>query len=125
MGCMRRIVAISFAVGWLLDVPTLCVSGLITHACECVDVLASPCDPGCGHEAGCHHENGCSDDPCSTPVVRNQRPRDGVDTTPPSPVPCVAFNTGPRSDQTIRSEGRTSSRPQGLPFPPSDIPLLI
>ena len=124
---MSRVVAISVAVGLFLILPALCVGGLITHPCDRADMPRANSEPGCEHESDCHHDSTCPDDPCSNVVTRSNRR--GVDGNPTlqSPAPCVTSGTIPVQGACLafQCEGLATTHLKNLPFPHSDIPLLI
>ena len=124
---MCRMLSISVAVGSFVILPALCVGGLITHACDFADMPGCNSEPGCEHESDCHHESTCSDDPCDNMVTRSNRP--GVDGNPTSqsPTPCVTSDTIPAQGAclTFQCKDLTTTYLKNLPFPHSDIPLLI
>lgn len=84
-------------------------------------------DDGCGHATGCGHEGGCPDDPCSIHIVRPERQSIQLSDAQPA-FACSIMPTAvaPRPTRTTRSYGRDwQGRKKLLPFPPSDLPLLI
>ena len=84
-------------------------------------------EPGCEHESDCHHESTCSGDPCSNMVTRSNKR--GVDGNPTlqSPAPRVTSGTIPAQGTCLmfQCEGLATTHLKNLPFPHSDIPLLI
>lgn len=136
---MRGIVAIAVAVGALLVLPALCISGLIIHPCECADALEGKCEAGCAHEpdggheshgdheSGCGHESECSDDPCTNLFVRYERLGDDFDAAPDAAAPCFVsdLTSAQRGTQVARRENVCWPDSRTLPIPISDVPLLI
>ena len=118
---------ISVAVASFLVVPALCIGGVITHACECASEFACACNTGCEHESGCGHESGCADDPCGIRVVRPVRRGDDVVTvsTPAIFTTIISTNLNTRSAQMVDAGTYESPGDKRLPFPSSDLPLLI
>jgi hypothetical protein len=96
---------------WALLVPTFCLAGAFTHACD-----------GCGDEPACAHEEECAEDPCSETMVRPMSGGGGQDLVAPPVSPdsrlTIALPTPPAP--------RSVERPPGarLPVPESDLPLL-
>lgn len=124
---MGRILTISVVFGSLLADPALCMGGAITHACECGSEPLCGCDTECDHEDGCGHEGGCPDDPCSIRVIRPER-QDEIVITDYQPAVSTAILAAPMmqpSVQTARADAREMRGSKQLPFPPSDLPLLI
>ena len=106
----RRISCILVVVLSVLVVPALCMGGVLLHPCECC------------HEDECGHEDACASDPCPEWVVRNDDFTHDVTEDQPSAAPAQILN-----DEACFIERRLSAaqtRPV-LPFPASDIPLLI
>ena len=123
---MRRMVTIAAALSSLLIVPALCVSGVITHACDCAEETRCPPDCDCDRESDCRHEGECPDDPCSIRVVRTERQGGNV-MGAPEPSTCVS-----KLDHETAQPGRTvfaaltsSSGRNNQPYPSSDLPLLV
>ncbi|MFQ5412716.1 MAG: hypothetical protein ACE5EC_10480 [Phycisphaerae bacterium] len=113
---MKRIGTILIAVWALLLMPALCTAGVLLHACEC------------GAETGCSHETDCSDDPCGTLVTSGRTQRMLVEFMPatlPSPVCCASSDDPDHASDQFRMEERQPLPCPHLPFPMSDIPLLV
>lgn len=124
---MGRILTITVVLGSLLAVPALCVGGVITHACECDSAPPCTCETDCDHEAGCGHEGGCPDDPCSIRVIRPER-QDKIAITDYQPAVSTAILPTllkQPSIKMVRADARELPGSRKLPFPPSDLPLLI
>jgi len=131
---MRDYLALVLVVGALVAVPALCVGGLIEHPCDC-----EPChDRGApgpgrdgGHEddgGGCGHEDTCVNDPCTSLVARQDRSDETIDDWPP----CACFSIelfglirDSLNDRALGRDGRPTGCSPNLPYPPSDLPLLI
>ena len=124
---MGRLLTISVLLGSLLAVPALCMGGVITHACECESDFPCTCETDCDHETGCGHEGGCPEDPCSIRVIRPERQDDLVVTVSQLAVSTAILCTPLEqpSIQTVRADTSELPGTKKLPFPPSDLPLLI
>ncbi len=124
---MGRILTISVLLGSLLAVPALCMGGVLTHACECASESPCPCEAGCEHDSGCGHEGECPDDPCSIRVIRPERRADNVVTVsqPAISTPIILSAVTLPSAQGVRASAREWPNGKKLPFPSSDLPLLI
>ncbi|MFQ5502968.1 MAG: hypothetical protein ACE5EQ_11825 [Phycisphaerae bacterium] len=113
---MKRIGIILITVWALLLMPALCTAGVILHACAC------------GAETGCSHEDGCSDDPCGTLVANSRMQRTLVEFTLAS-MPCFVHCTSSDDPDCASYHCRMDEQPvllfPHLPFPLSDIPLLV
>lgn len=124
---MRQVVTIVAALNSLLIVPALCVGGMITHACDCVEETCCPAECDCDDRSGCGHESGCADDPCSVLVVRPQRQSDNVVAVASPVVVTTIFHIAvtQASAQAVRAGLRERPGGKMLPLPPGDLPLLI
>jgi hypothetical protein len=95
-----------------LAAPALCIGGLLEHPCECCNT------DGCSHEA-------CPDDPCSTlAAMRHEQHVSPAVWLAAVLVPMPA----PEPDNSADDFARGPFEPprcRSLPFPPSDVPLLI
>ena len=123
---MRRMVTIAAALSSLLIVPALCVSGVITHACDCAEETRCPPDCDCDRESDCRHEGECPDDPCSIRVVRTERQGDNV-MGASAPSTCVStfdHETEPPG-RTVFADLTESPGRNNQPYPSSDLPLLV
>ena len=104
--------------------PWLCVAGVLHHPCD-----HEP-ESDHHHEDPCSHEQSCPQDPCSmVAVVRWDRPvgdSDGEPIHPDQAIPVFIALLWAES-QTLQPSANhlrlALLRP--LPFPPSDVPLLI
>ncbi len=100
---------------WAILVPTLCLAGAFSHACD-------DCD-GCTDEPACAHEEECVEDPCSETMMR---PAPGVAGTPDIGLHAElpAFRIPNRAHPV--AAGSKILRPPDtlLPVPESDLPLL-
>ncbi len=112
----REISSILVVVLSVLVVPALCMGGVLLHPCDCC------------HEDDCGHEEACASDPCSEWVVRHDDFAPGFTKTRPAPAgQACADPTRIPNEDAFRVERRlpaVPSRPM-LPFPASDLPLLI
>lgn len=126
---MLRFLAISISVGSLFVLPTLCLAGVMSHACECEcdTELGFPCETSCDHESSCRHESGCADDPCSIRVVRPER--QDLDLSVCLPVAVCLMGAGAESSDPPVGVSRGSwldGLRREYPFHfDSDLPLLI
>lgn len=116
MTIMVRSITIS-AGTWAALLPLFCVGGLVDHHCDC------------GDEAICKHEGDCAADPCQALVLASSdssiRSRLRTAITPRSLVTAEVFFTaraGLRLDFDCAAVILDLKR---LPFPPSDLPLLV
>jgi hypothetical protein len=126
---MSRKLAI-LLVAWSLCVaPSLCVAGVLEHPCE--DGAASDCEHGttthCEDKGTCPHAESCPHDPCSALVVTTGVAQlRGPERAPheaqaaESPEAASASSTGRSPLRHLRP-----IRLKTLPFPSSDIPLLL
>ncbi|MEE8170201.1 MAG: hypothetical protein V3T70_06605 [Phycisphaerae bacterium] len=99
----------------MLGVPSLCLSGELAHACE--------------HDSApmeCQHEQTCAGDPCEDVVIRGART--GELELAAAAVMVSAHNVvPPPAREGVASLALSIESPPGvnLPFPTSDVPLLI
>ena len=130
---MGRLLTISLVLTSLPAVPVLCVAGVVTHACECFSEALQPCETDCnhetdhGHETRCGHESECPDDPCSIRAVRPHYRSDDVVGLSHA-APAAGFNPATVKHLLVESDFTSGSEFRGakkLPYPPSDLPLLI
>ncbi len=108
-----------FAALWVVLTPLLCMSGMLDHHCDCDAAMA------------CQHEEACAADPCRAFVAV----RSGLRSTPllacdSFPVP--ALTVGPSAVLSVRTTMplrhhaiEQASDACRLPFPRSDVPLLL
>ena len=124
---MRRVLTIVAALSSLLIVPALCMGGLITHACDRAEETCCPPECDCNGRARCGHESGCSDDPCSVRAIRPERQNDDADTVlqPAISTTIVLVAVTQPSVHTERAPAHEWPGGKNLPFPSSDLPLLI
>lgn len=111
----RDTTGVFFAAWALLVLPALCTGGAVGHSCDC-SVASS-----------CPHETDCPSDPCSQlTLVRAQRGNEVV-LAGPTPVAypslCVILPQ-PFSAESADRVFEATAQPT-LPYPPSDVPLLI
>ena len=123
---MRRVVTIAAALSSLLIVPALCVSGVITHACDCAEETRCPPECDCNRESDCRHEGECPDDPCSIRVVRTDRQGDDV-MGAAEPSTCVSTfdHETEQPRRTVLADLTETPGRNNQPYPPSDLPLLV
>lgn len=112
----REISSVLVVVLSVMVVPALCMGGVLLHPCDCC------------HEDDCGHEDACASDPCSEWVVRHDDFTHGFTET--QPAPAGQANADPARisyDDAFRGERRIPVAPPRpmLPFPASDLPLLI
>lgn len=124
---MAHSVAIILCLLVLQVLPSLCAAGVIAHACGCADVMGCESACECETDAACHHEANCAEGPCSTLVTRPEREEPHLTTLAEAPVSiahCSSEATVSRA--LIYACSWTESPPCGnLPYPPSDLPLLL
>lgn len=115
---MARLTVILMLAWTLLLLPALCTGGWLLHPCDC------------GSTIGCEHEEDCPSDPCETglarPDSRSQGYDEGSASTASSSIVIEHFAKTLEPDASGRriSTYRLAFQ-DGLPFPPSDLPLLI
>lgn len=116
MRMTKRLLAISVAVWALVMLPALCMGGVIGHSCDCAS------------EELCRHEIDCDDDPCGQ-LSSAPRQRGAAPDTLAHHTPIAAHAAAPV--HSLGSLGRGPEAPPpprqcaGIPFAPSDTPLLI
>jgi hypothetical protein len=99
--------------------PSLCMAGLLSH----------PCAHG-EERAQCGHEEDCPADPCDVAMVHPSNPDNRIVGSRASqisgPVCAGAYRAVPAEPEGGRSRPCDRSPPMvALPFPASDVPLLI
>lgn len=102
----------------LLLLPALCTGGWLLHPCDC------------GSTISCQHESDCGSDPCEIGMTRAESGSENL-----SEAASSTTCTRAAADDLARTlasrlvEGRPNASPVVelccLPFPPSDLPLLI
>lgn len=111
---MVRGATVLTAVWALLALPALCVGGVIVHPCDCAATS------GCGHEAACWT------DPCNTITVRTEQQGDiGMPAPGAASVPVCWTVDLQVFAEAFRVDASESPPCENLPYPRSDIPLLI
>ena len=119
----RKSSAILFSIWALVLLPSLCMGGVIGHACDCAsDGHNQRADSDCGHEEACF------DDPCGQLLAAKwQRGQDSELIL----VHCIAQDVKAGSTYSFCPRGGSSSNAPSIlqetrrPFAPSDIPLLV
>ena len=106
-----RLVALLIICWALVGQPSLCVGGVILHACDCAEVE-------------CTHEEQCDDDPCVESVF--PRPEQRSELTPDSdlavlPPVQVTLSALPH----LAWRGAPIPWVRNIPRPSSDLPLLL
>ena len=128
---MVRPIAKMLMVFWVALVPALCLGGAIVHPC---DPTAGACiDPAgrtdCPQEPrdGCGHENSCSNDPCGSFKAIRASSGSDLELALWMAWPHVGDAALAPMTQAERVKASASESPPDaqLPFPPSDLPLLI
>ena len=130
---MKRFATILAAVWALAFVPTLCMGGLLPHGCD--RAAASGCEHESNlshesepsHETDCSHESDCSADPCAQiAVCKNLRSND-YEIVFLTLAACDASFSAGLTNRFPDSPQKVSVPPLriNLPFPVSDVPLLI
>ena len=121
-----RTIAVALTLWSLVATPALCRSGLLLHRCDGGEVeCCAWCD--CEGASPCPHEEGCEQDPCGKPIPRVEI---GQRAPQMSTFGMIAVLV---EDEAAAYQGRdlrrtsVEARPSGqhLPFPESDVPLLI
>ncbi|UCC30248.1 MAG: hypothetical protein JSU86_18865 [Phycisphaerales bacterium] len=124
---MSRTTLSGFVAASVLFAPSLCVAGLVTHECDCAQRHGCEHESDCGHDHGCRHESDCPDDPCAVVAVRAERQRDDIRASVQMCVVCCMVH--PVTTHCVRSAIQTkfleSPFAVNLPYPTSDVPLLI
>ena len=113
MGHCQTLLVVLWAV---IAAPTLCLSGMLVHECEC------------GSAQACAHEGDCASDPCGELTVRTHRSTvvgsdEATMATHVASAPSDSLVTDPLASLTVLPAPRPSAAT--LPFPPSDRPLRI
>lgn len=134
MRILRQNVAVIVASWALLALPLICTGGYLTHACECVveteaDCCTDACGCGEGADESCNHETECGQDPCGADVItRHDDASTAMSQALAQSVVLVATvqaeTLGLSPDATVSPPRRHAAGKQ-LPFPESDLPLLI
>ena len=117
MNRMSRHITILTAFWALLIVPMFCLSGILLHDCEC------------GAEEQCGHEEDCSADPCKIVIAASRDAAgdlaDAVVLRLPAGDNMTAM-VGPLARRHLLDTYPIEiHRKSNLPFPSSDIPLLV
>jgi hypothetical protein len=115
---MARITLILILAWTLLLLPALCTGGWLLHPCDC------------GSTIGCEHEADCSSDPCEIGMARpdSSSQSHGESDAQMASTPAVLDELSNSPDPGYRGRRPNTSplTPQkALPFPPTDLPLLI
>ena len=110
--------AITISVGtWAALLPLLCVGGLVDHHCDC------------GDEAVCKHEGDCAADPCQALILASSdssiRSRLRTAIAPRSLVTTELFVAAGADSRLDFDCAAVILDLKRLPFPPSDLPLLV
>ena len=115
---MRSYVTVSAALCVFLT-PILCMSGVLDHPCDCDAEMA------CGHEAD------CAADPCRAFVAARSSSR-STPLVAYGSFPVPAFAAGPCALLSVRAivplrhcADEQTAHTCRLPFPRSDMPLLL
>jgi hypothetical protein len=109
---MRSAAAIVLSIWVCVAAPALCTGVVIIHPCACDDCC------------GCEHESTCGDDPCSIVATRNE-------SSSQLQPQLVLVRPLPDHAADVWSPAlRVADAPftlllMGMPYPPSDVPLLI
>ena len=124
---MNRITLSIFVAATVLFAPWLCVAGLVTHECDCVRRHGCEQESDRDHDHGCRHEGNCPDDPCAVFAVRSERQRDDVWASVQICIVCCTVQSVTTHSGRFTIQARLLESPctVNLPYPTSDIPLLI
>lgn len=94
----RRTIVTSLTAAALIGAPTLCVAGIVRHACESAPQRDCYHGADCDHpESGSHHGGDCPDDPCSLIAVLANRHADVVHEIAPPTMVCLPDLRPPRA----------------------------
>ena len=110
----------------LVATPALCMTGVLTHSCECAGSVGESCDCGSGDCAdGCSHESNCPDDPCQDNVITGGGAQTRVILSQvfDAIVNSVIFEPASALSLGRPEQVSTPSPKKNLPYPPSDLPL--
>ncbi len=124
---MMRLATSLLTISILLLLPALCAGGMLAHPCGGDASSGGECGHDCGHDSGCRHGGDCADDPCGGLIARPEWREGGPSVMPPTSTVLAdllvidALGHTPASPPVWPESGH---RPN-LPFPYSDIPLLI
>lgn len=124
---MSRSVAIVLWVFVWHIVPALCVLGVVAHPCDCGETADCESGHDCGPGDPCRHEANCADDPCSTFVIRPEREDNDPTARAQAPTALADFRSDGFDRPTLAHphSSAVSPLPRKLPYPPSDLPLLL
>lgn len=120
--------AISLTVTvWSLAVaPVLCRAGVLVHWCDAAEAeCCASCD--CEGASPCSHEEGCEKDPCSQPIPRLEIEQAVAQAGGFAAVAVPVEDPATGVQACALRVSLLDAHPPGthLPFPDSDIPLLI
>ena len=114
---MARFTLILTLAWTLLLLPALCTGGWLLHPCDC------------GSAIGCEHETDCDSDPCEIGLARSDSwSQNHVDESATASAPVLLDDASRNLDLgQLGHRPHASSRAfkKALPFPPTDLPLLI
>jgi hypothetical protein len=128
---MIRVTTKILLIAWVAMVPALCLGGVLVHPCECPveGCEDSANELGCVPEEkdGCGHESSCSGDPCAMLRVGQTAFAADLEMTL-FVAPISIHDADIEIDRLAQAPGvRSAETPPrtSLPYPPSDLPLLI
>ncbi len=129
---MPRSYCAILVVAWSLwGLPTLCVGGVLQHACAdhdegCDEHEKSHEESGCPQTGECEHESDCGSDPCVGTVARFERSDDSVSSPALQPFALAdLLNEAAPAASLARVAVDTPTRDFRLRIHSSDLPLLI
>lgn len=123
---MVNIPTVSMAIIPLLVVPALCMGGVVVHDCECAAEITCSCETNCEHKTECGHEDECPGESCTIRVVSPQRQHDHIGAARPDTSMALISSVVKQSrGESVYARMLELPGTRELPFPPSDLPLLI
>ncbi len=124
---MTRAVAIILCMLAWHVVPALCVLGVVAHPCDDGETTRCDTDCDCGPGDTCGHDSDCADDPCSTVVTRPERKENDPTAWAPAPAAVADLSSDGLECPTPAYPDNSAATPfpRKIPYPPSDLPLLI
>ena len=97
----------------VLAVPALCMGGLIMHACDCGDTIQ------------CGRESACWNDSCGQIIARRESQLPDVDIAVSTPAADWHLPLLDADIEQVHESIRLLCSRINLPYPTSDIPLLL
>ena len=118
---MTRSAATILCLLVLQVLPALCAAGVLAH--PCIRGGTTDCEP----DAAGHDEANCAEDPCGALVTRPERESPRLAALAKAPAALADSRSRATACCTLNyPNGWAESPPCGhLPYPPSDLPLLL